>query len=167
VWIERKTVPKPAVPGSGLMSLRTSAFMTSSDFAATIARFHSSGAGGLLAGDEARTKVDASRTQHQRCRDAAPIENASGRHNRDWRHCIDDLWHERHRADLTTIATGLTALRDDDVDSALGRLHRLGHGRDLPGSSNSTGTLLRLRHRPPSKGRKMVAKFAPFWSGKR
>lgn len=45
VWIERSTVPKPAVPGSGTMSLTTSALMMSSDFAAMIARFHSSDAG--------------------------------------------------------------------------------------------------------------------------
>jgi len=42
---ERGTVWKPAVPGSGLMSLRTSTFTTSSDLAPVIACFHSSGAG--------------------------------------------------------------------------------------------------------------------------
>lgn len=42
---ERSTVWKPAVPGSGLTSLRTWAFTVSSDLARTIACFHSSAAG--------------------------------------------------------------------------------------------------------------------------
>ena len=42
---ERSTVPKPAVPGSGLMSLRTCALIASSEFALAIASFHSSGTG--------------------------------------------------------------------------------------------------------------------------
>jgi hypothetical protein len=54
------------------MSLSTSAFITSSDFAMTIACFHSSGAGSVPARDEARAEIDARRAEHQRRRDARP-----------------------------------------------------------------------------------------------
>src|SRR6516165_3249044 len=45
VGSERNTVLNPAVPGSGVMSLRTSALIACSDFALRIACFHSCGAG--------------------------------------------------------------------------------------------------------------------------
>ena len=128
---ERSTVPKPAVPGSGLMSLSTCALIASSEFARVIACFHSSGTGASLGGDEARAEVDADRAEHQRRRDAAPVEDAAGRHHRDRRYRVDHLRHQRHGADLPAIAAGLAALRDDDVDAALGRLDRLRDGGDL------------------------------------
>jgi hypothetical protein len=39
--------------------------------------------------------------------------------------------HQRHRAHITRVAASLAALRDDDVDAALGRLDLLRNGRDL------------------------------------
>jgi Nitronate monooxygenase len=44
---DRGIVGKPFVPGIGLMSLSTSTLMTSSDWAAVIASFHSFGAGAM------------------------------------------------------------------------------------------------------------------------
>ncbi len=89
------------------------------------------GGGSFRRGDEPRAEIDPDRAQHQRRRDAAPVEDAPGGDDRDWRHGVDDLRHECHRADLAAIAAGLAALRDDDVDASLGRLHRLRHRRDL------------------------------------
>ena len=80
---DRGIVGKPFVPGIGLMSLSTSTLMTSSDWAAVIASFHSFGAGASIEAIKRVPEIDAGCAEHERRRDATTVEDATGRNDRD------------------------------------------------------------------------------------
>src|SRR5208282_826518 len=71
--------------------------------------------GSFRGGNEPRAEIDSDRAEHQRRRDAAPVEYAAGRDDRNGRHRVNDLRHECHRTDLAGITARLAALRDDHV----------------------------------------------------
>ena len=58
----------------------------------------------LLRCNRSGAEIDANGAQHQRSRDAATIENTPGGDDGYWRHCVDDLGHQRHGADVPAIA---------------------------------------------------------------
>ena len=82
-----------------------------------MACFHSSEMGAFCGGEEAGTEVDADRAQHERRREAAPVENAAGGDHGDRSHGVNDLWDQCHGTDIAAITAGLSALRDDHVDT--------------------------------------------------
>jgi hypothetical protein len=60
-----------------------------------------------------------------------PVKYPASSDNRNGRDCIDDLRHERHRANTASIAARLAALCNDHVDAALCRFDSLRNGCNL------------------------------------
>ena len=85
----------------------------------------------FFGGDEAGTEIYTSRTQHKRGGDATSVKDAASGDHRYRRDCVDNLWHERHSADVTTIATCLASLRNYYVDATFRGLDCLSNGRHL------------------------------------
>src|ERR1700730_13231816 len=59
------------------------------------------------------------------------MENAARGNHRYRRHGIDNLRHQRHRADLAAIAARLATLRDDHIDCSFSSLNGLRDRSDL------------------------------------
>jgi len=87
--------------------------------------------GSFRGGNEPRTEINPDRAEHERRRNAAPVEDAAGRDDGNGRHCVNDLGYECHRTDLASVTARLAALRDDYVDTSLSRMDGLRNRRYL------------------------------------
>jgi hypothetical protein len=128
-------IPRPETPLGGVRALGFSHVIAGPGLGRALA-YHGADVLNLwtpnvVRGNEPRAKIDADRAQHQRRCDAASIENAARGNNGDRRHGIDNLRHQRHRANLAAISARLATLRDDHVDTSFSRLDGLRDRSDL------------------------------------
>ncbi len=80
--------------------------------------------------DEPGADPDTICAERERGRKSATVEDPTrGDDGHTTLDCVDDLRHERHRRDLTGVATGFGALRDNDVAAGFDRGDRVA---DLP-----------------------------------
>src|SRR3954454_14320194 len=71
----------------------------------------------FLGRDEPSAEIDPGSTEHQCCGDATPVKDAAGSDHWNRGYRIDNLRHQRHGAELATIASRLAALRNDHVNA--------------------------------------------------
>ena len=121
--------------------------------------FHEGSAAGLLGGQEPRADVGAGGSEQQHRREAPAVGDAPGREHRYRRHRVDDLRNERECADAGrhALTARLGALRDDQVDAALGRSMRLRDGMHLldhpgPGRASPVDQVARVAERKRDGG---------------
>ena len=75
---------------------------------------------GFRGREKARADPDAGRTERKGRRDAAAVGYAAGRQNGQRRDRVDDLRHQRHRAERAAhMAAGFVALRDNQVEAGV------------------------------------------------